>query len=445
MHFTNCTTKKLLFTVAICLQALMGKSQTTAGQTEITKWQYGKNAAVSLTYDDGSINQFRRAMPVMDRLNLPATFFVITGGIPGSKYHGKFIGRPVKEIIAETATVPTNEANFFERCSAANYLGYAGTVEYHTRAGSMFDGGRKDRAYKLMDELYAKVRNGDFKPGYKTNDETAQEAGLTWPDLRKYATRGHEIASHSITHPAMPALDEANLMYELEKSKEEIRDKMGERYTFSAECPYGFENPRVMEYALKIYPALRNRMPEPFLKELDRASKETPGSTDKDYIQWQRGATTKTPMPMMKLWVDTVLAKNNTWLCLVFHGVDSLGYEPLTHQALDEYFTYIKQHEDKLWVATFGDVTKYMREREHAKINTIKASSKFVVTLTHPLDKKMYDLPVTLKTYVTTGWKKAKITQGKASKTVSTATDETGTYVLYQAKPNIGSIELKKS
>jgi len=29
------------------------------GQTEITKWQDGKAGAVSITYDDGSINQFR--------------------------------------------------------------------------------------------------------------------------------------------------------------------------------------------------------------------------------------------------------------------------------------------------------------------------------------------------------------------------------------------------
>ena len=28
------------------------------GKTEITKWQDGKNGAVSPTYDDGSINQF---------------------------------------------------------------------------------------------------------------------------------------------------------------------------------------------------------------------------------------------------------------------------------------------------------------------------------------------------------------------------------------------------
>ena len=34
-----------------------------AGRTEILKWPKGSRAAVSLTYDDGSINQFRVAVP----------------------------------------------------------------------------------------------------------------------------------------------------------------------------------------------------------------------------------------------------------------------------------------------------------------------------------------------------------------------------------------------
>ncbi|WP_432326079.1 polysaccharide deacetylase family protein [Mucilaginibacter sp. P25] len=104
--------KTLLLTAFIGLQSLQSNAQTKAGTTEITKWQYGKTGAVSLTYDDGSMNQFRKALPVMERLKMPATFFIITGSIPGSKYHGRFIGRPVKEIIKESAIVPTNDQNF---------------------------------------------------------------------------------------------------------------------------------------------------------------------------------------------------------------------------------------------------------------------------------------------------------------------------------------------
>src|ERR1700743_805993 len=207
---------KMLFVAAgICLySATSNGKQVKVGETKITKLQFGKNGAVSLSYDDGSINPFKYALPIMERLKLPATFFVITGGIPGSKYHGKFIGRPVKTIIKESANIPQNDQNFLERCSAAGYLGYKGTITYVTKAASQYDNPKhRDQAFKTMDEVYQKVRNGDFQPGYQPCDEVLQENGLTWPDLRKYGERGYEISSHSITHASMPGLDSVNIAY----------------------------------------------------------------------------------------------------------------------------------------------------------------------------------------------------------------------------------------
>src|SRR5215471_4400393 len=130
----------------VAVTALMIPSSRFAvcqvGKTEITKWQYGKNGAVSLTYDDGSLNQFRVAVPIMDSFGLPATFFIITGNITGSQYQGTFVGRSTTSIIQETASVPTNKDNFFERASAIGFLGYEGGLEYHTRAGELYDVGK---------------------------------------------------------------------------------------------------------------------------------------------------------------------------------------------------------------------------------------------------------------------------------------------------------------
>jgi peptidoglycan/xylan/chitin deacetylase (PgdA/CDA1 family) len=444
MYQTRQTNLKSLFLIiVISLQALFCKGQAgTPGSTEITEWQFGKNGAVSITYDDASLNQFTKALPVMQRLKMPATFFVITGPIKGSKYQGKFVGRPVEDIIKESAVVLTNDQNFLERCSAAGYLGYKGTISSHTKAGGLYDSGRKERAFKMMDSLYAKVRSGDFQKGYEPCPEYKEAIGSSWDDFRKYAAQGYEIASHSITHATMPGMDEANIRYELEKSKEEILNQMGPKYTFSAEVPYGYENERVMQIAYKIYPALRNRMPEPWLKEIDRASRKTPGATDKDYIQWQRGGTTKTSLPLMKSWVDTAASRKDTWLVLVFHGVDSLGYEALNHTLLDEYFHYIASKENNLWVATFGNVTKYMREREHAEIKSNEKSGKITVMLSHSLDENMYDLPLTLKTYVPSTWKRAKVKQGEHNIPAAIKKDEKGSYVLYRVYPNKNPITL---
>ena len=444
MNLTLSSLPRLLVSVT-ALSLSFGVCKAQVGSTMITKWQYDKNGAVSITYDDASRNQFTRALPIMERLKIPATFFVITGPISGSIYQGKFVGRPVEVIIKESASVPTDEHNFLERCSAAGYLGYMGTISYHTSAGGLYSSGKKQQAFHLIDSLYAKVRHGDFKPGYEPCPEYKEAVGSSWEDFRKDAGEGYEIASHSITHATMPGLDEANIQYELEKSKEEIKNQLGDKYTFSVEVPYGYEDDRVMQIAYKIYPALRNRMPESFLKEIDRASKELPHPSDKDYVQWQRGPLHKTSLALMKSWVDTTYANKDMWLVLVFHGIDSLGWEPTPIPKLEEYFNYIKAREDKLWITTFGDATRYMREREHATVNSNEKDGKIYVSLTHSLDKKMYDLTLTLKTYVPDQWSKVAMSQGASMHRVDVQHDEKGSYVIYQVEPNTSNALLSGS
>src|SRR6201993_5645526 len=103
---------RLFRSLPLLFTSLIGLCKAQVGGTTVTEWQNDKNGAISITYDDASRHQFTRALPLMERLKLPATFFVITGPITGSKYHGKFIGRPVQDIIKESATIPTNDQNF---------------------------------------------------------------------------------------------------------------------------------------------------------------------------------------------------------------------------------------------------------------------------------------------------------------------------------------------
>src|SRR6186713_3090556 len=121
--------------LALIILAFSCPNNQKVGETEITTWQNDKPAAISLTFDDGSPNQFSQALPILNKLNIPATFFIITGDVASSEYHGKFIGRPVNDIIKGTADTLTNKDNFFERASAISFLGYKGTLEYHTDAG----------------------------------------------------------------------------------------------------------------------------------------------------------------------------------------------------------------------------------------------------------------------------------------------------------------------
>ena len=71
-----------------------------------------------------------------------------------------------------------------------------------------------------------------------------------------------------------------------------------------------------------------------------------------------------------------------------------------------------------------------------------ETGDKILIDLIHSLDKTMYDIPLTLRTYVPSAWKQVQVKQGDKTQTLSTGTNEKGTFVLYQLQPNKGTAEL---
>jgi len=416
------------------------------GRTTVSKWQGNKKAAVSITYDDGIITQFTVARPIMNKLKLPATFFILTGKINGAQ-EGQFLGRPKDEIIRETALAKTNEENFFERASLIGFTDTSAGVLAHSNAGSLYEAGKIIEAYQQLDTAYEKLRNGSLKNTDEVVYHDNRQDTTTWDDLRNYTLEGHEIASHSITHPRMAVLDEANLLYELKQSKADIAKNLGEAFTFSIECPYGTENERVMNYARKVYPALRNRMPETYLDEYNRASDKDPEASENEYVQWQRGPLTNSSMDLMTSWIDKCVANDHIWLVLVFHGVDNLGWEAKTAGELEAYFSYIKEKEKHLWVATFGDVTKYIRERKSMVIKSKMEDNSIRLTLSTDLDPKIYNVPLTMKTYIPDSWEEVDIRNMEHVLLwgLDVHMDEIGAYVLYDMVPQKGPLFLSAS
>src|SRR4029079_7277792 len=66
-------------TVAVAgtlLLQLIGPSAPLRAQTQAGYWPQGAVGALSLTFDDGMPSQLERAVPVLNRLGLKATFYV---------------------------------------------------------------------------------------------------------------------------------------------------------------------------------------------------------------------------------------------------------------------------------------------------------------------------------------------------------------------------------
>ena len=78
----------------------------------------------------------------------------------------------------------------------------------------------------------------------------------------------------------------------------------------------------------------------------------------------------------------------------------------------------------------------------NASIKTKEKKNKVSVSLKHNLDKTMYDVPLTLKTYVPETWSEIAVKQDNQVKNLMPQKDAEGSFVMYQALPNSGQIVL---
>jgi len=95
-----------------------------------------------------------------------------------------------------------------------------------------------------------------------------------------------------------------------------------------------------------------------------------------------------------------------------------------------------------LWVATFQDVTKYMRERMHGIVHSYTEGEAISVVLRDELTDESYDLLLTLKTSVPPEWEAVEVRQERRTVRVNATRDHENSYVFYQAVANAEVVNL---
>ena len=210
-------------------------------RTEVTKWQDGKLASVSITFDDSTINQFRMAVPLMNERGLPGDIFRHYRGNPwlqepphvrGPADHGNH-SRECDRAHEQTERTRTVIHAAVPRRSSA-YRGRPEELQAEQRRqpdrergvrtfrhGS-FGSSSDWQTYAVGSKPPAPVRSQE-----EGRPSAVQPGGLTWEELRKVAAQGHEIANHLVSHAHTPGLDEANIRYEAEKADEDLASANG--------------------------------------------------------------------------------------------------------------------------------------------------------------------------------------------------------------------------
>ncbi|WP_407456709.1 polysaccharide deacetylase family protein [Fibrobacter sp.] len=277
------------------------------------------------------------------------------------------------------------------------------------------------------------------KYGYKatfnivTNWANGGNSGmLNWDGVKKLASSGHEIASHSDSHPQNGAMPSS----EIASSKGTLNQKVQQKYGVIT-LAYPNCNTPGDQQVLQNY-VLGRICNASWSGGSDIMSKDGPNN-------WAAVAAMMTGSngtSDFKGNMDKALNQGG-WVAFLTHGFTTgsngfASYSPTEASGMDGALQYAQQKDKDIWVAPMGYVAMYIKERKASKIEPQDGGSanSMAFELKHSIADNIskYDYPLSIK--VKTDWSKVEVTQDGAK--LESKVD--GGYVYFDAVPNAGKI-----
>ena len=166
--------------------------------------------SVLLTFDDGYVDNYTVAYPVMKRLGIPATFFVPTKLIEERALGWwDVIAYMVKRCTKETIALDGVRYDLVRaRDETIDRLHKRMQLEYHERTAGLV-------------ERLAEATGVDHPP-----KESAERELMTWDQLREVVDNGISVQSHTHSHRTLSSLDPELQREELSTSRAMIEERI---------------------------------------------------------------------------------------------------------------------------------------------------------------------------------------------------------------------------
>ena len=233
-----------------------------------------------------------------------------------------------------------------------------------------FDDGNKDNCTMAAPELEKRGWRGTFWLNCsRIPDELKQQSHrVTWDDVRAMHMTGHEMSSHGWDHKRLPDLPYEEVMEEIEKNDSAIFSNIGVR-----PVTYCFAYNAMNEETLAL------------------ASKGRVGVRTRQYAFGEQSSDAQLRARMDKS------IREGDWAVWMTHGL-TRGYDHFSDVSrFASFLDYVKQHEDKIWVATFKDVAAYVAERDSVVLTPIQKKHKIVAYPSLSLDPGLFNMPLTMR------------------------------------------------
>ena len=255
----------------------------------------------------------------------------------------------------------------------------------------------------------------------------------SWSQVQLAASYGDEIASHTVTHASLGSAALATVTNEEANSQSIINSYITDESCLTLaypNCTVPSETITAQYYiaARVCSGTLVPSSPSDFLQI-------------SSYILGNTGSYT-TGDSINSLADNAFNAK--AWCVYLTHAIDGdSGYSPLSSTALQASVNYTSTNQSKFWVETFGNVVRYIKERNASSVaETINTGDSITVQVTNNLDNSIYNYPITLRRPLPANWPAAAVTQNGRPITVQSVAIGSTNYVMFDVVPNGGDVVL---
>lgn len=221
-------------------------------------------------------------------------------------------------------------------------------------------------------------------PDKDDHDAKDDYGRVSWASWKKVAQSGHEIASHTMHHPGLTKADDKTLASEVNDAYALLLEKFGTP-PISFAYPFNARDERVRKVVYAKHTVARE-------------------------FETGYGGPTFTTQKANALADATLMQKK--WMVPMIHAIEK-GYAAFTSaEVLDEHFKYVATLKDRIWIDTFGNIGRYVKERDAAKLDIKKIENGVTFTLTTPLDAKLFNVPLTVVVEIKAGAASAVVKRG---------------------------------
>lgn len=183
---------------------------TTVRQARQEAGRHTDLPRVCITFDDGHYDQHDHAARVLDEHGIKGTFFLTAGLIGTDEVH--WFDRAAAAWVGDSGGACIEAAREHAGVEVSDLQGWMNALTFNPHA----------TRHAMLEAL-----NGD--PVGTDSIELAHV--MNWDDARDLRDRGHEIASHGLTHEPLATCGEATRQRELSDSKRLIEAELGEPVT----------------------------------------------------------------------------------------------------------------------------------------------------------------------------------------------------------------------